>query len=690
MSTNNPYCPYVEKFTKTSEFTYLADFFKKNKCYTMFNKGTTAYKEFWDDVAMRCKHGMTNSVGIKITGEYFFYLNFIQILGKERGATRKTKIFPRFLDIDYEYFWTVDYAKRNQKGVLLVKPRRLGFSYKAAAIATHEFNFSRDSKSIISAFFSRFSDSTMAMIIDNLNFLNTHTEFRKQRNPDTTDFVKARYKVNLGGVEVWKGYQSEIKKITFKDNEFAAVGQTASVLVMDEAGVFPNIISSYNMSEPTIKDGSGYTGIALVFGSAGSMEGGTQYFYEMFMNPSQFNMLEFPNPDAEGKTMCWFIPATKGRFGPSYKAMQEGNFNIDDMVDEDGNSNEELAKESILFEREIRKKGGDSQALAEHMTQYPLTYKDAFLRSAGSIFPVAELKEHLAHIEASKDLDQSGKPVELYFDVNGKLITKTHESLKEITEFPISRSNKKSSDIDKTGCIVIYEEPQRVNGEIPPFLYIAGCDPYDHDRAENTTSLGSFFVYKRFYQADKTHDIIVAEYTGRPELADDFYENCRKLCIYYNAKLLYENMLKGIKVYFQNKNSLHYLYQTPEILKDIVKDGHVTRGYGVHMTKEIKRQAEIYLKQWLLEDRIVDEKSGRKIMNLHTILCKGLLKELIAYDPEEGNFDRVIAFMLCILQSKELYKISSNQYQTSGKRLVDTDPFFKETYFRKKQINLLN
>lgn len=681
MINNNPYIPYVEKLTNTSEFCYLSEHFKKQKCYTMLTEGTQAYRLFWEDIAYKCRNGFTNSVGISITGPYFFYLNFIQILGKDVKTGRKTKIFPRFLDVDYEYFWTVDYARKHQKGVLLVKPRRLGFSYKAAAIATHEFNFERNSKSIISAFFSKFSSNTMSMIIENLNFLNTYTEFRKQRNPDRHDNVVARYKVNISGVEVWKGYNSEIKEITFKDNEFAAVGQTASWFIMDEAGVFPNIISSYNMSEPTIKDGSSYVGVALIFGSAGSMEGGTQYFYEMFMDPDKYNMLSFPNSEPNGKPTGWFIPATKGRFGASYQSKKSGKLDIDDMVDSDGNSNEKLAREDILFEREAKKKGGDSQALADHMTQYPLNYKDAFLRSSGSIFPVGELKEHLATVEAKKEYDQAGKPVQLYFNPEGKLLTKFQEDHKEITEFPLDRGNKKG--IDKVGSIVIYEEPEKVNKEIPPFLYIAGCDPYDHDRAENTTSLGSMFVYKRFYQADKTRDIIVAEYTGRPELADDFYENCRKLCIYYNAKLLYENQLKGIKVYFQNKNSLHYLYQTPEILKDIVKDGHVSRSYGTHMPKEIKRQCEIFLKQWLIEERIVDEKTGKKIMNLHTILCKALLKELIAYDPEEGNFDRVIAFMLCILQSKELYKINSESFKNSNKRIVDTDRFFQQTYFRK-------
>ena len=58
--------------------------------------------------------------------------------------------------------------------------------------------------------------------------------------------------------------------------------------------------------------------------------------------------------------------------------------------------------------------------------------------------------------------------------------------------------------------------------------YVVGIDPYDDDYA-TTDSVGCAFVFDRFTRR------IVAEYTGRPQLAKDFYENCRKLIVYYNA-----------------------------------------------------------------------------------------------------------------------------------------------------------
>jgi hypothetical protein len=119
-------------------------------------------------------------------------------------------------------------------------------------------------------------------------------------------------------------------------------------------------------------------------------------------------------------------------------------------------------------------------------------------------------------------------------------------------------------------------------------------------------------------------------------------------------------MLKGFKGYFEQKNCLHYLYEQPSIIRDIVKDSKVQRGYGIHMSRGsngssgIKDTCELYLKDWLYTER--DDIDGNKILNLHTIKSIALLKELIAYDIT-GNFDRVIAFMLCILQTHELHRI---------------------------------
>lgn len=667
MGSHTQYVPEVERFTKTSEFREQAIYFLENKFYTPLIKGTPEYVAFWKEEDRKCREGMTNSVGITITGVHYFYLNYLQILMKDKATGRKTYGFPRFLDIDYDYFHLVEAARRLKKGLIFSKPRRTGFSYKNAALVTHEYNFYRDSICVIGAFNDRLSTTTMNMVLGNMNFLNANTEWRKQRNPDTKDFVKARFETSVDGVKVWKGYMSEVTKLTFKDNPFASVGKSTSIFIFEEAGTFVNLKDSYGMTEPCWKDGDDMIGIPIIFGTGGDMEGGTQHFADMFYNPGTYNLLEFDNVWEQGRegTKCgWFIPATRGRLG--------GDFNQDiskAMVDDDGNSNEEVAYDSIMRLRDTKRKGGDPKATQDVITQFPLTPSESFLRSSGAIFSSIEMHEWLSKLETIPSLREDKKKGELYFDESNKIKFKLNPDLVDITKYPLQR------DDDKKGCVVLWEEPSND----PPFgLYIGGCDPYDQDKAESTESLGSFFIYKRFISNGQTYNQIVAEFTGRPNRADEFYETCRKMCIYYNAKCLYENQLKGLKIYFEQKNSLHYLSEQPGIIKDIVKNSQVSRGYGIHMSEGIKDQCEIYLRDWLYEER--DDLQGNKILNLHTIKSIPLLKELIAYD-REANTDRVIAFMLCILQSKEMHRM--HLQETKPQTLIDMDPFFSRQLFKK-------
>lgn len=685
MINNNPYIPYVSTFKASKEFSYLAEFFNKHKMYCNIPKETPEYREFWEDVKDKCINGMTNSVGISITGPHFFYLNFCPILGYNEVTGRKSKIFPKFVDLDYEKFWMAQFCRDNQKSLTAVKGRRQGWSYYAAALCSHEYSFYPDSRSIIGAFMGSFSQNTMNMVVDNLNHLNTNTEFRKQRNPDTKDYVLSRYQMDIGGVKVWKGYHSAVKAISYKDNPTAAVGLTANWLILDEAGVFPNITATWGYSEPLIKDGSIYTGVGLIFGSSGDMESGSKYFYEMFMNPGKYNLLEFSDPEDQSKKTGYFSSASKGRWGtcqnPNSKWFKQP------MVDDEGNSNEEAAIDDIMWLRDRARAGLDPKALHSTITQFPLTYKEAFLRNKGTIFSSPELLEWLGEVETTPSIRNSVELGELVVR-DGKMEFNPTDKAQYITEFPI-RSTADKEYVDSTGCVAIFERPELVNGEVPYSLYIAGCDPYDQDKA-GVGSLGSFFIYKRFYSAGKTSNIIVAEYTGRPQFADDFYENCRRLCMYYNAKVLYENMLKGFKAYFERKNCLHYLYEQPGIIRDIVKNSQVQRGYGIHMQRGtngssgIKDTCELYLKDWLYTER--EGPDGNKIFNFHTIKSIALLKELVAYDGEV-NTDRVVALMLCILQTHELHKLHVEQMTGSSSSFAN-DPFLKRLWEKSQHQGL--
>jgi hypothetical protein len=487
----------------------------------------------------------------------------------------------------------------------------------------------------------------------------------------------SQHQMDLGGVKVWKGFKSSVETITFKDKPAAAVGKSASILLLDEAGVFPNILQSWGFTLPLLKDGSSYTGVAIVYGSSGEMEGGAKYFYEIFINPDQYNFLSFEDPENPAKKIGYFSSSTRGRWGQCRNP--ESKWFKCDMVDADGNSNEEAALDDLLYERQIAKMAASPSRLHLAVTQYPVKWEEAFLRNKGVIFSSPEMLDWLSELETVPSLRDQGMKGELVFNRENNLEFRPNDELNYITNFPLKK------DDDTTGCIYIWEHPEKTESGIPYGLYVAGQDPYDMDKSESG-SLGSFFIYKRAFKAGSSHDIIVAEYTGRPKYADQFYENCRRLCIYYNAKCLYENMLKGFKNYMVEKNSLQYLWETPEnMVRDIIKDSKVQRGYGVHMNRGvngasgIKDMCEIYTRDWLYEE--ITDVDGNIKFRFHTIKSIPLLKELIMYDGEV-NTDRVVAFMLTILQSKELHKLHLNNMRSYTNDLFGNDRFLKKLWIK--------
>lgn len=670
-------------FVNTREFSREARTFLLNErqfgqgFYCPDPPGTPGYHDYWQEQTKRCIEGYSVG-GVRITGPHYYYLNFNQMLATIKEENRKRMTFPSFLDLDYHFFHEYERARQEGQGLIIVKARRKGFSYKTGSLSSHMYNFFVDSKTIIGAYLREFSESTMQMSLDYLNFVNKHTAWYKRRNPDRQDYVKARFKQTIKGKEAWYGYQSEIRSLTFKDNFSAAIGKSADLMIWEECGKFPNLIESYMITAPVFRDGERMIGTPILFGTGGDMEGGTNDFAKMFYNPEQYWLRPFENvwdEGAEGTPCGFFVSDTW------YKPMDNKDSSIiaDDgtkliTLDEDGNSNHAAAKIFLEREREIQKGAKDRRSWEKYITQYPLTPREAFLKISANMFPTAELSAWLGKVETTKELRDAGKAVDLLWDGSGVTATENPD-LFPIKDFPIADGESTQ------GAIVIYEEPWQDadTGITPPGLYLAGTDPYDQD-ASGTSSLGSTFIYKTFNQFGETYDRIVAEYTGRPETSKEYYENLLKLLTYYNCQTLYENQLTGLKSYFEQKGKLHFLKKQPQIIKSMVKNSNVSRGYGIHMPTQIKKQAEIYVRDWLLTSRGHDD-DGNEILNLHTILSVPLLKELIQYDPDNGNYDRVISLMLCIIHSHENYDVElkrQDRIETGA-----TAQFFKKQLFKK-------
>lgn len=452
--------------------------------------------------------------------------------------------------------------------------------------------------------------------------------------------IIAKYKKKVGGNWVEAGTYSGFLHRSFNDNPFAANGTRYGFGTIDEIGFCGNLEAVLGqLAECTTADGGEKYGTIWMPGTGGDMEGGaTVQVKRVFYKPKAYDCLEFDDIfENTGKKIGFFVPAW---------------MSFDKYRDELGNVNKDLAMKDILKERAEKIKGS-KKSYNDLLQMKPLIPSEAFLVSGGNIFNRPELVEHLKFLEASTDGYIKGR-------WGSMVLEGTHEA-KFVEDF----SNRiKPADYpleekdDKEGCVVIWEEPI----QDPPFgFYIASLDPYAKDEAPNSVSLGSMFIMKRTMVGGSNHDAIVAEYTGRPDTIDEFYENCRKLLLYYNALCLYENNIQGFKTHMQNRNCLHLLAKEPTALKKNKAEA-VANVYGWN-TNSNKDELEFYLRDWLFSD------AGDGKLNLHHIYSVPLLKELEAYN-DVGNFDRVISAALLIVQKIQMHKIIAKQKDQQKKSWI--------------------
>ena len=719
------------KWINSNIFRQEAIKFQKNKTYTTAPFGTPDWMEYWEEQLKRCISGyeVREEDGRihKITGHHYFYLNFTQIqIVEENGeddesavAEKKTQN-PDFWDGDYDYFWSLEIArnglftkntqvpstpeerkewnalqkqlrilkkelKNNTKGnkeyeeikkkrdhiskrvlyrlglrvkphldyldggyhMIVGKSRRKGYSYKDGAICANVYNTQRNAQIIIGAFEKKFlyPKGTMGMASDYLNFLNEHTGWAKSRDyVDKVDHKKASYAEKKNGITVEKGYQSEIFALTFKDNPDAARGKDGKIFLLEEAGAFPNLKDSFNAIVPALGAGRFITGQIIIFGTGGDMESGTVDYADMFYNPIAYRIMPFINiwdENADNTTCGFFHPVT---------------WNMEGFYDSQGNSDVEGATEFELERRKEKMEAASSSVIVEkHMQEFPFSPSEAFLTVSTNNFPVVELRNQLNKVRAEHLQTIKGTPVYLERK-EGKVVARPdlEGKLKPIYNYKVKQD-------DISGCPIIYEYPV---DNAPKGLYKIGFDPYQQDEG---SSLAAIYVYKSIHSGTYSKNIIVAEYVGRPQEADDVSRIASMLADLYNAEIMHENEVSHVKNYFRRIKRLDQLAVQPDaVISKNVKASKVARVYGMHMNEQLKDAGEKYIKDWLLQVRDYDE-NGNAILNLETIYSIGLLEELILYN-RKGNFDRVMAFMQVMFQCQE--EELGKDYSTSENKKV--------------------
>lgn len=666
----------------TDYFRPSAIHYQQYGCFTKLKPNANPNSEFgkWiREEVRRCWEGYIRpSDGEWITGDMYFFLNYcpIQLIKKDnKGKSIRTIDFPKFWDGHYYKSHYLNQCRTEGHHAAELASRGKGKSYYAASMLAKRFILgeSKDVKKKVQCVataserkYIQGANQLLDMFQYYIDFCANNTEFPRQRITSSLQNLAWTMGYVDSETNTRRGTENSVIGITSKDDESKLRGSRGVLYLLEEAGSFPRLLNLYQVLRPSVEDGNSVWGLIYLYGTAGDSDSDFSSMQELMYNPNGYNIKAVNNVyDKEGqgrKQFTYFFP---------------GYMNRADCYDEDGNSDVNKALLEILLDRyKVKYNSTDINAITKRIAEIPITPQEAILKTKDNIFPIAEITKRLNEIDNNPNFYDDTYVGDLVIN-KGNVEFSPNTSDMPIRDFP-TKDNKVK------GAIEIFEMPQEVHGKIPKDRYIISLDNYENDEAQSM-SLGSMFVL------DLWTDRIVTEYTGRPMFADDLNEICRKLCLFYNAKVMVENNKKNTFSYFSRMNSLHLMADTPEYLKNkqlIKTAGFGNASKGITATLPIKNFALGLIRDWLLKPVTITKEEGNEVIeytvpNLSFIKNRALLKELMLYNPAI-NVDRIMSLCQLMLYREEKMIIYQGDPRRAEKKdnssYLGNDPFFKRNY----------
>lgn len=664
--------------------------FMKHGCYTFLRPNSnpnSEYRKFWDEEKRRCYEGLIReSDGAWISGYNYWFLNYQPMMvnkiteGKKKAI--RTEAFPFVQEGNIWRFYYLYNAREQGHHAIELAKRGCAKSYSLSAVMGHNLILGESEESnhrvitVLTAYQKEFlsddKDGTLSKFKPAINFSFANTPFPHlmlKNSPNEMSWQMG-YKDEYG---VERGSLNQVLAVSAKDDSEKIRGKRGWILI-EEMGSFKGLLSLYDITRKSVEDGDYTFATMYLVGTAAEKESDFSSAKTLLYNPEAYNILSVENvydrPKQGKPTFGYFFPSYVNRAG---------------CYNKDGVSDVVRALVEILMARYKAKFSSDPKSVLRVIAEDPITPAEAIIKVKSAFFPVTALTERLQQLDIDPQAYDDVYVGQLAFNKDNQV------EFKPTNDEPI---RKYGVENDTPGAVEIFAMPEKDrSGKVPHTRYIIGHDPVDNDAAESS-SLSSTFVL------DLWTDTIVAEYTGRQRMAEDNYEIVRLLCLFYNAKCLYESNKKGIYAYFAKMNCTHLLADTPEYLRDkqLIKYSRVgSNQKGVNASAAINNYANGLIRDWLMKPVVMlikndeGEEVETTVQNLFRIRNRALLEELIAFNPEI-NVDRIRALGMVMLYREEkmvLYQGNpSRDTEEVPKDYLGNDPFFQQdsSKFSKRTI----
>lgn len=462
----------------------------------------------------RCKAGWKT-----MCGKQYFYLNFCKIKNLGGG-----KIIPDFRVCDNEWFKLVEECQSGTGyGIVCVKRRRVGASWKEAADVLHDclfnkhFNVGMNSK----------TERDSIELFKKVKFLySSLPQFLRVRTSASNSkmFLEFAYYIkDENGNKIKRGNESSILVVAPTDSAYE--GQMLNKWIADEAGKTSNLDTIWSMTEDCLMQETRRIGVPILFGTSGDVGNVGRALKDMWFNSDVYRLKRF------------FFAGWNGL-----------------ICDEYGNDLKEEGIRYIIYERH-RRRTLDAVKQNDFFQRYPLTVQEAFSQaSTGGVGDIVKINAQRISLEENPPKFSKGY---FKFDADGTV------------KFVPSNS----------GSVIIYEHPEHHLKA----GYVAGCDPADHDDAYDEASDLSLYVIKKQDGLDPPR--IVCEYTDRPKKLNDYYDQAIMTLLYYNGtRVLIERNRPRMISYFDDMGYKYLLQTTPQGIVRLVGGRANTIGLNMNNT----------------------------------------------------------------------------------------------------------
>ena len=670
-------------FEDANYFRQAALYFLSEGTYTTLtptSNPNSEYRKFWDREIDRCYNGLLReSDGMWIPGYMYWFLNYCPMMVNEYKRGNKKAIRKEGFGYFFEGIWWrylyLNKARENGHHAVELAKRGCGKSYSLATIMSKNLIIGESKETnkrnitVLTAYQKEYlkddKDGTLSKFVPILSHLAKYTPFPRLMLKQSSNEMtwQMGYKDEYGRS---RGSLNQVIGVSAKDDSDKLRGKRGWILY-EEFGNFSGLLELYDVTRKSVEDGDYTFACQYLIGTANNKEANFQSAKTLLYAPKSYNIQDLQNVyDKKGQGKDVF-----GFFFPAY-------INRAGCYNKDGISDVVLALLELLSNRYKAKYGADPTSVLRVIAEDPITPAEAIIKVKDAFFNVQALNERAQQLDTNPHLYDDIYIGELFFNSSGQVEFKPTSAV-PIRKYPV--------DNDTRGALEIYAMPEKdITGRVFDNRYIIGLDPVDNDIAESS-SLYSCFVFDLFT------DNIVAEFTGRNPYADDNFEITRKLCLFYNARCLYESNKKGCFAYFQTMKSTHLLAETPEYLRDkqmIKYKGFGSNAYGVNASAAINNYANGLLKDWLnkLVSVTVKREDGTEdlilIPILYTLKTRALIEEAIQFSPEI-NVDRIRAMgMVMIYRQEFIIRYGNNMNPKSREEAEKDNPgndiFFQRNY----------